>query len=513
MSEVLCETSPDEPEVSAWLGFPRGEARVDAALEQLDGIVAAQSRLFVLEARALVAAAKGAREADAELEHGRTAEFLATHVAGTLTVQQCTAQDRLERARHLVVLLPGTCSALDDGWLRVPQALALIEETSSLSPAQCAQVEAEVLPWAPDRTRGEVRRRVRRIVKRLVDQAQAEKDRRRAVAERAVASTALDDGMAGVWATMPAGAERLFMTALRQLAERVKADDDTRTAAQRESDVLAALPSLVLDGLTGALGPEVQQALAAHGFRSGGKAAELTAVLLVPAATALGLSDEPGELAGYGPVTAEHARALLATATLRTADVDSRGRIVALSGKVFRPSGDDLARLGLTGETAFERDGGAPEAAADGGTSNSDATDGAHGGSDGDSGAARRHSAWRSWLLEQLDDPKAPPADEPQYRPSAALRRLVRLRDPHCIGIGCSTPAHRCDLEHRVPWPHGPTGPDNTAPVSRRCHRVKQAGWTYVRTRDGTTIWTAPNGRTYRRPGTTWVVPPVRLPD
>jgi hypothetical protein len=497
MSEVLDEAPPDEPEVSAWAAFPHGEARLDAALEQLDGITAAHSNLFALEARTLVAAAQGAREADADLEHGMTTEFLATHVAGTLTVRRCTAQDRLNRARHLVVLLPGTCSALEDAWLRVPQALVIIEETSSLTPAQCARVEAEVLPWAPDRTPGDIRRRVRRVVKRLVDQAQAEKDRRRAVAERAVASTALDDGMAGVWATMPAGAERLFMTALRQLAERVKTADDTRTAAQRESDVLAALPSLVLDGLTGGLGPEVQQALAAHGFRPGGKAAELPAVLLVPAATALGQSDEPGELVGYGPVTAEHARALLRTATVRTATVDEHGRIVALSEKAFRPSGDDLTGLGLTGETAFEREGAGPGSG--------------YPGNDGGTGD-RAQPAWRAWLLEHLGEPTTPPADEPQYRPSAALRRLVGLRDPHCIGIGCSTPAWRCDVEHRIPWPHGPTGPGNTGPVSRRCHRIKQAGWTYVRSRDGTTIWAAPNGRTYRRPGTTWVVPPVHLP-
>jgi hypothetical protein len=479
----------------------RGEARIDAALAELDGIASASSRLFAMEARALAGAVVGAHEVDDELGHGLTSGVLAAHVAGTLTVRQGTAQFLLDRARHLVWQLPATWQALDEGWLRIPQALVLMEETAGLDPARCAQVEAEVLAWIGDRTTGEVRRRVRRILKRLADQAEEARARRRAVAGRAVAGSELPDGMAGVWATFPAGAQRLFLTALRALADRAKTDGDRRTAAQREADVLAALPSMVLDALTGAYGPEVQQAIAAQGFRPGGQAGLLNAVLLMPAASALGQSDEPGELVGYGPVTAEHGRALLATATIRTATVDSAGRIVALSDNSYRPDGEVLAALvGLTAETA--------EASETAGI----LTDGAPDDPGELGGHGRAEPGWVGWLHAQLDRPHPPPGDEPQYRPSAGLRRLVALRDPHCIGIGCSTPAGRCDTEHRLPYPHGPTGPGNLAPVSRRCHRIKQTGWTYRRTRDGTTVWTAPNRRVYRRPAVTWTVPPVTRP-
>ncbi|HVM29085.1 MAG TPA: HNH endonuclease signature motif containing protein, partial [Mycobacteriales bacterium] len=94
-----------------------------------------------------------------------------------------------------------------------------------------------------------------------------------------------------------------------------------------------------------------------------------------------------------------------------------------------------------------------------------------------------------------------PPPAEPQYRPSAALTRLIHWRDRRCLGPGCSVPANRCDLEHRTPWPHGPTSADNLNPISRHCHHAKQAGWTYTRQPDGSTTWHPPRSRrTYTVP-------------
>jgi hypothetical protein len=127
----------------------RGGDRIDAALDELAGCASAQSRLFALTCRRLVQAQQGAREVDERLEHRLTTEFLPFHVAGTLTLRQGTAQARLEQARHLVVQLPSTWQALDDGWLRVHAATVLVQETLALTPAQCARVEDEVLPWAP----------------------------------------------------------------------------------------------------------------------------------------------------------------------------------------------------------------------------------------------------------------------------------------------------------------------------------------------------------------------------
>lgn len=72
-----------------------------------------------------------------------------------------------------------------------------------------------------------------------------------------------------------------------------------------------------------------------------------------------------------------------------------------------------------------------------------------------------------------------------------------------------------CDLDHDVPWPHGPTCACNLGPLCRRHHRIKQLGWLKNRNDDGSVRWTSPTGRTWLSPGqhdvprATRPVPPV----
>ena len=98
---------------------------------------------------------------------------------------------------------------------------------------------------------------------------------------------------------------------------------------------------------------------------------------------------------------------------------------------------------------------------------------------------------------------------EPQHDPSAALARAVRLRDRSCDGIGCSVPAERCQLDHDVPWPAGPTSYRNLRVRSQRCHHAKHAGWTVLRLPEGGSRWTSPGGRRYLVP--TRVDPPPAI--
>jgi Domain of unknown function (DUF222) len=53
----------------------------------------------------------------------------------------------------------------------------------------------------------------------------------------------------------------------------------------------------------------------------------------------------------------------------------------------------------------------------------------------------------------------APP--DPGYHPSRALTDFVRSRDLTCRAPGCDKPAIRCDIDHTVPWPAGPTHASN----------------------------------------------------
>jgi hypothetical protein len=91
---------------------------------------------------------------------------------------------------------------------------------------------------------------------------------------------------------------------------------------------------------------------------------------------------------------------------------------------------------------------------------------------------------------------------EPQYRPSAALARFVRCRDLTCRWPGCDQPAVVSDIDHTVPYPHGPTHASNNKLYCRIHHLFKTfhagpAGWTEQQLPDGTIEWTSPRGRTY----------------
>ncbi|HTI78405.1 MAG TPA: HNH endonuclease signature motif containing protein, partial [Mycobacterium sp.] len=87
---------------------------------------------------------------------------------------------------------------------------------------------------------------------------------------------------------------------------------------------------------------------------------------------------------------------------------------------------------------------------------------------------------------------------EPNYRPSAALTRFVQSRDLTCSFPGCDQPAEKCDIDHSVPYPHGPTHPSNTTLKCRIHHLLKTfCGWTDHQQPDGTIVWTSPRGRTY----------------
>src|SRR3954466_13050166 len=92
------------------------------------------------------------------------------------------------------------------------------------------------------------------------------------------------------------------------------------------------------------------------------------------------------------------------------------------------------------------------------------------------------------------------PSDEPEphYRPSAELAEFVRMRDLYCRAPGCDVPADRCDLDHTIPYPTGPTHASNIKCLCRTNHLMKTfGGWHDIQLPDGTVIWLSPSGRKY----------------
>ncbi|MQA80911.1 MAG: DUF222 domain-containing protein [Streptosporangiales bacterium] len=170
---------------------------------------------------------------------------------------------------------------------------------------------------------------------------------------------------------------------------------DTRTLEQRRFD---AFTDLVLDD---------------HVRRNITTVVEVT----VPVDTLHG-GDTPGDLRGYGSVSASTARALT--------------------------TGERVSWRRL----AYDRDTGVLAAAGD--------------------------KTYRAGDLAGLlaTPVEAPPAAEPRYTPSARLARHIRARDVTCRFPGCTRKARRTELDHTVPWGKGgPTAAANLHCLCKR-HRV-----------------------------------------
>jgi hypothetical protein len=83
-------------------------------------------------------------------------------------------------------------------------------------------------------------------------------------------------------------------------------------------------------------------------------------------------------------------------------------------------------------------------------------------------------------------------------------------RDGECSFPTCQVPARRSDLDHVIPYPDGPTADHNLEPAHRRHHNTKtHGGWrVQLDLKNHQTIWTSPQGRTYRkRPPQRWTHP------
>ena len=105
-------------------------------------------------------------------------------------------------------------------------------------------------------------------------------------------------------------------------------------------------------------------------------------------------------------------------------------------------------------------------------------------------------STWRR-LLVDADTGGALHVETRAYRPTAAMRAHVEAVDGTCRAPGCTVPAARCDLDHDIPWPHGPTEVANLTSKHRAHHNLHTNGHWFVR-RDGDRVrWRTKAARIY----------------
>ena len=140
--------------------------------------------------------------------------------------------------------------------------------------------------------------------------------------------------------------------------------------------------------------------------------------LTIPLSTFLGVSDRPGEAAGYGPLHAGTARLIACALAGHRA---TRWQVI-----LTNPDGRALAAGTARGNPATP-----------GGTG---------GGGAGSSGGG-------GWTVQVTAEPIAVGHcdhrnQEPGHDPSPGLQRLVRARSGTCTSPGCRRPATSCDLDH-----------------------------------------------------------------
>jgi Domain of unknown function (DUF222)/HNH endonuclease len=205
---------------------------------------------------------------------------------------------------------------LQAGTIDLPKARAISEATEVLDKPATAAVQSRVLPKATTQTVGELRAALSRAVL-AADPDAANRRHRAARNDRRVQLHPHPDGMGAMWALLPADDATAAYARLDALARDMDADDPRGMDARR-ADILTDL----------LLGRDVR----------GERQTTVEVQVNLDAATLAGLADNPGELAGYGPIPAEMASELAAAARRwRAALIDENtGQLKDLS-VAYRP--------------------------------------------------------------------------------------------------------------------------------------------------------------------------------
>jgi hypothetical protein len=394
--------------------------------------------------------------------------------------------------------LPAVATALGDGVLDVPRVRAVVDAVAVLDPVTAVAVTDRVLPRAGGQTVGQLRASLSRAVL-AADPAAAERRHVRAVAARSVTLQPARDGMAELWALLPADAAVAVYGRLDALARR--AGRDGRTMDARRADALVA--SVLVDG---AAATSASRRSAREPSRAVAPAtpevsseAPVPREAPVPAARVSGGTVVPGGVrvptaalapSGAGVVTG--VATLAGTVAAAEAPISHP---VAVAGTSETPSAEAAERTVLVAAARVHVT--VPVATALG---MGDQPGELAGYGPVPASMARRLAGTASWRKVTVDPMTGAVSgiERTPYTPSAALADLVRIRDATCRFPGCRQPARRCDLDHIVPWPDGPTTAGNLAALCRHHHRLKhQTRWTVRAGPGGDLLWTSPAGQQY----------------
>jgi hypothetical protein len=258
-------------------GFDR--IRVLQSYQRLASFFQAQ----VFEAMAAISQVMAELEADPEIAH----EAAAAEIGAALRLTRRAADSDLGLALDLKERLPEVWDALASGGIDLRRARLIVSGTAHLSEEAARDVVGRVMEAATRLTTGQLGALIRKVcVQADPDDANTRfreaVDGRRVVVEPSVEGTAHLYGL-----DLPPDRVEAAMRRIADLARGLKTRDEVRTLDQIRADVFLDL----LDGH--------------HFARSDRKG---TVDIHVDLTTLARLADDPGELAGYGPVIADIAR-------------------------------------------------------------------------------------------------------------------------------------------------------------------------------------------------------------
>jgi len=215
---------------------------------------------------------------------------------------------RIDVARTLVNHLPNTCSALATGELSAAHATVIARETAAairdgLSEFAIFSIEEKAIAHAEFHTPSQVAQQVRSSIAKFAP-ATFEEVVEKARDSRRVSCYNDVDGMSTVVAILPAEDAQTVMKAIEAFI--IKGStvfnipgespvSDTRSADMKRADALTSLAGFALAASS--------EDVALH-------RRPITVNVTIDLPTLLGLSENPGQLAGYGAIPASVARAL-----------------------------------------------------------------------------------------------------------------------------------------------------------------------------------------------------------
>ena len=421
-------------------------------------------------------------------------EFAAEELAWDLNLTAQAAEDQMAYACSVADRLPRTFAALAAGQIHPVHVLIIDSQTAVLSPEDAAKADEVLAEAAQSKTFGQLRSAAHRLALKL-DPDSARRHKEEATKDAHVRRFREDSGNAGMiarelpcdevlasWQHVEQRALDLRAAGISGTLQELRVQAYLDLLQERDSRDTQADPPGPLEGGEGPGGGgpggtgRVRPRSPGHGptgprpngharpaAQDTGPSIAAQVTITVPLRTALGQSEVPGDVVGFGLVDAEAARDLLAAAARHP---DTRWCLTALN-----PDGTAAAHGCAAGRHRWPPGSGPPDAQA-------------------------------TELLRRLNITLNPvirgPCDHSQaedgYRPSRKLQHLVNARNLRCSAPGCGRPAARCDLDHSIAWDKGGlTCSCNLAPLCRHHHRLKQAeGWRLEQPEPGVLVWCTP---------------------